>query len=56
MTCGAVEQRKTERHGEFIAKLGDRLIWRYTDGGAGRTRDKGKVKAAKAARKRNRRK
>jgi len=26
---------KIERHGEFVAQLGDRLLGRYTDGGAG---------------------
>ena len=47
-------ETKAERHGRFVSGLGDRLIRKYTDGGAGRTRDKAKARAAKLARKRNR--
>jgi hypothetical protein len=46
---------KIEKHGLFVALLGDRLMARYTDGGAGKTRNKRKARAAKLARKRNRR-
>lgn len=45
---------REERHGRFIALLGDRTIWRHTDGGPGKKRDKRKAKAAKLARKKNR--
>jgi hypothetical protein len=43
---------KNDRHGEFVALLGDRLIGRYTDGGAGPTRNKVKHAASKVARRR----
>jgi hypothetical protein len=46
--------RKIDRHGEFVMSLGDRLLDRYTDGGAGVTRDKRKAKAVRVARRRNR--
>jgi hypothetical protein len=48
-------ETKTERHGRFVASLGDRIIWRSTDGGPGKGRDKHKAKAAKLARRRQRR-
>ena len=53
MSAAAVET-KNDRHGRFIASLGDRLVWRYTDGGAGVTRDKRKAKAARQARRKQR--
>lgn len=46
-----------ERHGEFVAALGDRLMARYSDGGPSdrpRARNRARNRAARAARRRNR--
>ncbi len=49
------QDEKDERHGAFMMWLGERLMVRYTDGGAGYgSRDRRKAKAAKLARRRNR--
>lgn len=52
----AKDRPAVERHAEFIMRLGPRLIGRYSDGGATLHKiDRRKNKAARAARRKNRR-
>lgn len=50
-----VDRLAVKRHGEFVMRLGERLIGRYSDGSASLHRvDRRKGKAARKARRNNR--